>query len=222
MTTEYRSLLEPIEFRSNGGKIVASGVAMRYGTKSNPIRGQFRETFKPGSLAKSLTAGKPEVRSHLEHFGGYLGSTGNGTLRLTDTRSELAYEIDIPDTQPGRDAAYLLERRDLRGASIGFDARGKGRTDWSVDTDGVALRSVNEADLILVDLTVAPYYDDTTAEVALRSFADEHQLELRSVIDATRAGQFATLLGSEGDHEEQEADTSHLETVVVRPLLLAM
>lgn len=218
-TPEYRSLLEPIEFRSEGGKLVASGVAMRYGAKSKPIRGQFREVFTPGAFSRSLQSGS-DVRAHLEHGGGYLGRTGAGTLRITDNRSEMAYEIDVPDTTAGRDAAVLLERRDLRGASVGFNARKPKQTAWSVDDDGMALRSVHDADLFVLDLTVAPYYTDTTAEVALRSFADEHNLELRSVIDATRAGTFATLLDNSAPPEPIEDASDVGETVVVRRLLI--
>jgi hypothetical protein len=48
MNLEVRSLVEPPEFRSAGGKLVAAGVAMRYGAKSKPIAGQFREVFNPG------------------------------------------------------------------------------------------------------------------------------------------------------------------------------
>src|SRR6059058_3561605 len=113
MNLEHRSLLEPPEFRSQGTKLTASGVAMRYGAKSKPIRGQFREQFTPGAFARTI--GQQDVRSHHEHFGPYLARTSNGTLRLTDTRSELSYEIDLPDTTAGRDAAALLERRDVRG-----------------------------------------------------------------------------------------------------------
>jgi hypothetical protein len=67
---------------------------------------------------------------------------GNGSLRLTDDRSELAYEIDLPDTTAGRDAAHLLERGDIKGSSIGFRAMPKAVA-WSVDEDGMALRSVS-------------------------------------------------------------------------------
>src|SRR3954452_13784671 len=109
-TFETRSLLEPPEFRSEGTKLTASGVAMRYGAKSKPIKGQFREVFSPGAFTKTLQ--EQDIQSHNEHLGPYLARTGNGTLRLTDSRSELAYEIDLPDTSAGRDAAHLLERGD--------------------------------------------------------------------------------------------------------------
>lgn len=192
MTIEHRSLVEPVEFRSSGdNRITAAGVAMRYGAKSKPIGGQFREVFTPGAFSRSL--GRQDVRSHNEHRGPYLARTTNESLRLTDNRSELAYELDLPDTSAGRDAAALLERGDIKGSSIGFRAIPKA-VQWSRDDDGMALRTVTEAALHFVDLTTEPAYDDSTAELALRSFANETGMELRSVLDAAENGHLADLI----------------------------
>lgn len=221
MTPEFRSLLEPPEFRGEGTKLTASGVAMRYGAKSKPINGKFREQFQPGSFAKTIT--EQDIRSHNEHDGPYLARLANATLRLADTRSELGYEIDLPDTSAGRDAARLLEREDIRGSSIGFRALPKGQT-WTVE-DGMALRSVTEAKLFRIDLTVAPYYDDSTAELALRSFADDRGLELRSVMEAAERGELPTLIASEEDDEErseEEQDDGRGAPTVVRPRLASL
>jgi HK97 family phage prohead protease len=204
VTLELRSLSEPPEFRSAGGKLQAAGVAMRYGAKSKPINGQFRETFRPGAFAKTIN--EQDVHSHNEHAGPYLARTGSGSLRLTDDRSMLAYEIDLPDTTAGRDAAHLLERGDIKGSSIGFRAIPK-QVAWTVDDDGMALRSVGEAKLMRVDLTVAPYYDDSTAELALRSLADERHMELRSLLEAAERGELPTLIAAEPDDENDERST---------------
>lgn len=212
MNLEHRSLLEPPEFRSEGTRITAAGVAMRYGAKSKPIAGQFRETFSAGAFTKTIQ--EQDVRSHFEHFGPYLGRTANGTLRLADSPAELRYELDLPDTTAGRDVARLLERQDLRGASIGFNAIPK-EVRWSVE-DGMALRSVGQARLNLVDLTVAPAYDDSTAEMALRSLADERGLELRSVLEAAHSGLLPTLIETPSpedvDDEERRSTDDGRET----------
>lgn len=192
MTIETRAFVEPVEFRgAEGNRIVASGVAMRYGAKSKPIGGQFREQFMAGTFARSL--GRQDVRSHNEHSGPYLARTSNESLRITDDRSEMAYELDLPDTSAGRDAAALLERRDIKGSSIGFRAIPKGVA-WARDDDGMALRTVSEASLHFIDLTTEPAYDDSTAELALRSFAQETGIELRSVQEAAATGHLADLI----------------------------
>lgn len=211
MNLEVRSLVEPPEFRSTNGKLVAAGVAMRYGAKSKPIAGQFREVFNPGAFAKTLQ--EQDIHSHNEHLGPYLGRTGAGTVRLFDSRSELGYEIDLPDTTAGRDAAVLLERGDIKGSSVGFRAIPK-EVRWSVDTDGMALRSISAARLSRVDLTIAPYYPDSTAEMAYRSLAEQTGLEMRSLIDAADRGELASLIvapqpPAQDDDNRREPPTVH-------------
>jgi len=214
---ETRSFVDPVEFRSDGARLTASGVAMRYGSRSKPIGGQFREEFRSGAFAKTIK--EQDVKAHLEHYGPFLGRTGSGTLRLTDNRSELAFELDLPDTTAGRDAAALLERRDVAGASVAFRAI-TAETDWSVDEHGMALRSVGAAQLFAVDLTTSPAYDASVAELALRSLADKAGLELRSVIEAAEAGRLAEMIAppespvdepepepTEPDGEVAEADS---------------
>jgi HK97 family phage prohead protease len=207
---EHRSFVEPVEFRSEGTRIVASGIAMRYGAKSKPIQGKFREVFTPGAFTKTLK--EADVRAHNEHSGPYLARTANQTLRLIDSRSELAYEIDLPDTTAGRDAASLLERGDIKGSSIGFRAI-PAAVKWGVDDDGMALRSVGEAALARVDLTVAPYYDASTAELALRSLADERGMEIRSLLEAAERGELPTLIASPpGEEDDQRSEDEGRET----------
>lgn len=224
MTQEFRSLVEPVEFRSGeAGRITASGVAMRYGTVSKPVikagRGIFRETFAPGAFAKTIQ--EQDVRSHLEHHGPYLARMSNGSLRLTDDRSALSYELDLPDTSAGRDAAALLERQDIRGCSVGFSAL-PGRDSWNgTAEDGLTLRSVTEARLGVLDLTVLPAYDDSTAEMALRSLAATEHLDLDELIAAADAGpdELRSLLGREADGEHEEEGDGRV-TPTVRPSLL--
>lgn len=215
-TIEHRSLVEPVEFRAEGTQLKAAGVAMRYGAKSKPINGQFREVFHPGAFARTIKS--QDVQAHNEHGGPYLARTGAGSMRLTDSRSELAYEIDLPDTSAGRDTATLLERGDIKGSSIGFRAIPKA-TKWGVDEDGMALRSVSEAGLFYVDLTVAPYYDSSTAELAFRSLADERHMEVRSLLEAADRGELPTLISSpieDEDDEQRSTDDARETPTVVR------
>lgn len=216
MNYETRSIVEPIEFRSAGpGKISAAGVAMRYGAISKPVtkagRGIFRETFQPGAFAKTIQ--EQDVRSHMEHFGPYLGRISNGSLRLTDDRSALVYELDLPDTTAGRDAAALLERGDIKGCSIGFRSLPTNGDDWDGKADdGLTLRTVREAHLGVIDLTVAPAYDDSTAEMALRSLATSRHLDLTEVIAAAEAGDLRSILDREVEGEHDEIDSGRVTT----------
>ncbi len=59
-----------------------------------------------------------------------LGRTASGTLRLQVTAEGLGFELDLPDTQLGRDVRELVRRGDLSGmsfsATVGTVERGKG------------------------------------------------------------------------------------------------
>lgn len=223
MNLETRSLTEPPEFRSEGGRIVAHGVAIRYGAKSKPIRGQFVEEIRSGAARKSVA--EADILALHEHDPKmFLGRTSSGTLRLFDGTSELRYEIDLPDTTVGRDVANLLERRDVKGASFGFNAV-PSSVKWSVMEDsGLALRSVGEMRLHHICTTCIPYYDDSSAELALRSFADERHMELRSVLEAAERGELPVLIASPPgeETEERHGGDGRLETTVIRPHIAAL
>ena len=57
-----------------------------------------------------------------------LARTKSGTLRLSEDSRGLAFDLDIPDTQAGRDILALAERGDIGGASFGFVATDE---EWS-------------------------------------------------------------------------------------------
>jgi len=190
---EYRNAVEPPEFRSRKGKLVATGVAIRYGARSKPIDGQFVEEIRSGATARTLR--ETDVMAlHENNPLQLLGRTGAGTLRLTDSRSELAYEIDLPATTVGRDVAYLIERGDVKGTSFGFRAM-PGSVRWSVGRSGMALRSIGEIRLDHISTTYAPAYDEPTAvSVAYRSLADERGLDLATLMAAGERGELGRLL----------------------------
>jgi phage head maturation protease len=52
----------------------------------------------------------------------------------------LAFELDPPNTQTGRDAVTLIERGDVSQMSFGFNVP-PGGDSWSEDGDGVPLRT---------------------------------------------------------------------------------
>lgn len=211
MNFERRSFAEPVEFRAKGTSLIASGVAMRYGAKSKPIGGKFREVFRPRAFAKTIQ--EQDVRAHHEHGGPYLARTGASTLRLHDDLDALAYEIDLPDTTAGRDAAALLERGDLGGSSIGFRAM-PSRVEWTRDDDGMALRTVGEARLFVVDLVTEPAYGDSTAELALRSLAEATGADLSRVLEAADAGRLADVIDPPAvlEPEDTEGDATATDT----------
>lgn len=195
---EVRPYAEPVEVRSVEGRLVLSGTAIRYGARSRELRlpggkGGFRERVMPGAATEVIQKG--DVLALDEHRSDrYLGRLSNATLRLFDTPTELRYEVDLPDTAVGREVAALAERKDYRGSSFGFRAAD---VKWTKDEDGTPLRSVHSFKLLRdVGPTISPAYEPTTAEMVLRNFPEEADLdiEVRSVLEAAQRGELAKLL----------------------------
>lgn len=189
---EVRPFAEPVEVRSVDDRLVLSGTAIRYGARSRDLGG-FRERIMPGAATEIIQKG--DVLALDEHRADrYLGRMSNSTLRLFDSGTELRYEVDLPDTAVGREVAALAERRDYKGSSFGFRA---GTVKWSKDDDGTPLRSIHAFTRLRdVGPTISPAYEPTTAEMVLRRFPEEADIdvEVRSVLEAAKRGDLAKIL----------------------------
>lgn len=174
MTTERerRDLSAPIELRDNSRTI--AGYAAVFNSVAD-IGGAFREQIAPGAFAKSLS---DDVRALFDHDTGHvLGRTKSGTLRLAEDARGLAVEIDLPDTQTGRDLRESMARGDIDGMSFGFRVT---KQDWD-ETGEIPLRTIRELELFEVSVVTFPAYADT--EVALRSLEQARQPEDRSGVE---------------------------------------
>jgi HK97 family phage prohead protease len=124
----------------------------------------FTETIRAGAFAKSLASGA-DILALVDHDPSrLLGRTSSGTLRLSEDSRGLAFSLDLPDTQAGRDVLALAERGDLGGMSFGFSA-----TDEKWIGDRRELRAVNLFEISVV--SAWPAYGGTT--VTARSRAEE-------------------------------------------------
>lgn len=106
-----------------------------------------------------------------------LGRVKSGTTRLSVDNFGLRYEIDVPDTQVGRDTLTSIKRGDISGSSFAFRAT---NVVWSTDhRDGaeVEIREIMDLDLGDVGPVTYPAYEATTADT--RSVGVNEQ-ELRS------------------------------------------
>lgn len=190
---ELRHLAERPEFRSDetGKKIIATGYAALFNVRSRDLGG-FHEVIMPTAFKKTLK--ESNVRAYQDHNRAlYLGSTGNGSVRLDTDDRGLHYEIDLPDTSVGRDAAVLIERGDMSGASFGFRAHA-GSSKVKVEADGTLLRSLHDVGLHhIAPLTEDGAYTEATAELAFRSLALAHDLDPNAIDEARKAGNVAEL-----------------------------
>lgn len=144
------------ELRASGRRL--AGYAATFGAEAQI--GRVREIIAPGAFSRSLSG---DVLALLDHDAGkVLGRTRSGSLRLSEDTRGLAFDLDLPDTQAGRDVLALAERGDLGGMSFGFIVPAGGES-W----DGER-RTLKRVDLREISIVSAwPAYPDTT--IALRA-----------------------------------------------------
>ena len=147
------------------------------------------ERVMPGAFDRVLARGD-DVAGLWDHdLGQLLGRTASGTLRLSQDQRGLAFELDLPDTQLGRDTLALVERGDVTGASIGF-AVGDGVEVWRRE-GGIDVREIHSVGFLRdVSAVTFPAFEDT--EVGMRALGDggeaaESRREFRAGLEARLA-----------------------------------
>lgn len=167
-----------IELRTKGRRL--EGHAALFGVEARI--GRTREVIAPGAFSASLSIGR-DVLALMDHDPArVLARTRSGTLRLSEDSRGLAFDMDVPDTQAGRDALAMAERGDLGGMSFGFIA-----DDEHLDGDRRELRAVT---LFEVSVVAAwPAYDGTRVDARSKDSPgiDAHLDRIRREIEIARA-----------------------------------
>jgi len=149
-----------IRAKDDGAKTIG-GYAVVFDRLSVMMYG-FRERIKPGAFANSMG---DDIRALWQHdTAQVLGRTRAGSLRVWEDETGVGFEVDVPDTQTGRDAVTLIERGDVDQMSFGFSVLPEG-DDWIEDDDGQLVREVRNAKLYEVSPVTFPAYPDSTAEI---------------------------------------------------------
>ena len=142
------------EIRAIHGRKLA-GYAALFGIEARI--GKTTETIKPGAFRDSLQHDILCLAVHDQTK--VLGRTKSGTLRLSEDHRGLAFELDVPDTQTGRDLLALAERNDLGGMSFGFTVPDDGQQ-WDGDR-----RTLTRVDLKEISVVSSwPAYQGTSVE----------------------------------------------------------
>lgn len=142
-----------VELRAKDRRL--EGYAARFSTDARIA--DFIEVIAPGAFAASLRSGR-DVLAMVDHDPGkVLARTKSGSLKLAEDSAGLAFELTVPDTQPGRDALALAERGDLGGMSFGFLVP-EGGESWAGNR-----RTLTAIDLYEISVVNAwPAYEGTT------------------------------------------------------------
>lgn len=175
--------MEPIERRAMGPVELRAasedkpprlvGYAAVFDTLSDDLGG-FREVIKPGAFDRALSEGH-DVRALRDHDPSkLLGRTTSKTLRLAVDDHGLAVEIDLPDTQEGRDTQTLVNRGDLTQMSFAFRTMAD---QWRTE-EGEPIREL--LDLELFDVSVVAYPAYPATEVSARAL--ERAREVRPAL----------------------------------------
>jgi HK97 family phage prohead protease len=163
-----------------------SGYAAVFDTESEDLGG-FRETIAPGAFKTSVGQRKNDIKAFVNHDWGRLLATRKAkTLHLREDAYGLHVEMQLPDTQDGRDVAALTARGDIHAMSFGFKP---------IDTevlDGGRVQRLREVRLFEVSpVTAWPAYRATSASV-------RHLAELVSVEEDEMAAAFRALTAADG------------------------
>ena len=162
-----------VELRASGRQI--EGYAATFGAEARI--GSIVETIEPGAFRTSLGGDIVALMDHDPKQ--ILGRTRSGTLRLSEDSRGLAFSLDLPDTQAGRDVIELAQRGDLGGMSFGFVVP-KGGDSWSGERR--SLRTVDLREISVV--STFPAYPDTSLALRSRPYPPASEARRRRLIIA--------------------------------------
>ncbi len=131
------------------------------------IAGLFREKVLPGAFAESIR--RDDICGQFNHDPNFiLGRTGNGTVRLTEDRDGLHYEIDLNAADPqAMRVGAIAARGDLAGSSFAFSVQRDVDEEWVMeDPKLLPLRIIKRAKLFDVAPVTTPAYPQTTVSAA--------------------------------------------------------
>ena len=170
---ERRLITTELRATTQDGKRKIGGYAAVFNSLS-VVLWDFREEIAPGAFAEAIA--KNNVRALWNHdTSEVLGASANGTLYLAEDATGLRFDLELPDTQRGRDAYTLIERGDVGQMSFGFRSLPDG-SEWRIDEDGMYIRRLLKADLLEVSPVTFPAYPATSVGVRSDVLGDEVQI----------------------------------------------
>jgi HK97 family phage prohead protease len=117
MEKEIRTFGLELRAMDKEEKRTVRGYAATFESRSGDLGG-FIESIDPEAFSST---DMDDVRALFNHDSNFvLGRTKSGTLRLMVDEKGLAYEIDMPDTQLGRDMYESIKRGDISQSSFAF------------------------------------------------------------------------------------------------------
>jgi HK97 family phage prohead protease len=198
-----------VEFRaSDNGLGVLTGYASVFNKLSQNLGG-FVERVDPAAFNKSIADAVPVFARFNHDDSLLLGTTEGGSLTLEVDGTGLRYNVDLPDTQAGRDVRTLAARGDLRYSSFAFRTVSD---EWDLTPEGFPMRTLTGVQLIDVAPVTNPAYRDTST--GLRSLAEKFEMDIAEVRSLAAAGQLKSIfeIKDSEPHGERNAGNGQSET----------
>ncbi|WIV10538.1 HK97 family phage prohead protease [Proteiniborus sp. MB09-C3] len=159
--------IEKLETRkTEDDKMTISGYVVQFNKRSK-VMWDFVEVVAKGAFRESLK--NNVIKALWNHDSNLvLGSTKNSTLRLLEDDFGLRFELDLPNTNWGRDAWESVRRGDVDGVSFGFFVI---EDNWEyLKDEDLYQRTLLNVDLFEISPTPFPAYGDS--QVSCRSFEE--------------------------------------------------
>ncbi|OHB65763.1 MAG: hypothetical protein A2Y76_01695 [Planctomycetes bacterium RBG_13_60_9] len=159
---EQRHLTFPVELRATDdgkGKMLV-GYAAVFNTVTQIGGGWwgFREQIAPGCFTDTIK--EDDIRGLFNHDSNMiLGRNTAKTCSLKEDSRGLYFEIDVPDTQLGRDLVTSVQRGDISGCSFAF---GTTADEWDYTEEDNPLRTLKKVRLYDVGPVTYPAYEATS------------------------------------------------------------
>lgn len=175
----------------SGNDIVITGIGVPYDSDSEPIDGEFIETFDRNCIFDRGPHGALLLYGHDRNA--LLARETNGSLQLRSTDVGLEFRAVLPDTQLARDVIEMIRRGLITGASVGFWPTEEEFKPAQRPGDHYRIK-IKRAILYEISLVATPAYMETSTE-------EERAQQLRSLYANNIAGATAT-----AESEEVEFD----------------
>lgn len=151
----------------NGKKI--SGYAIVFNKPSKPIPdgdSSFTEIIDPKALENTDLSDVVMLSNH--DYSKPLATVKAGTLKLDVDEKGLHFEATLPNTTDGSDTFENVKAGNIDSASFRF---ANASDQWSKDENGNITRTITNIGYIFeISSVTVPAYDDSSVEVAKRSF----------------------------------------------------
>jgi HK97 family phage prohead protease len=168
-----------LELRAREGKLpqIAGYGAVFYNAAEPGTEYQlwtdFVERIMPGAFDRAV-AERDDARALFNHDPtNLLGRIAAKTLSLEVDATGLAYTIDPPDTQMGRDVVEMIRRGDLSGSSFAFEVTDEDIRKEKRDDVEKWIREIRGVKLYDVGPVTYPAYEATTTGVRAAVDVDE-------------------------------------------------